>query len=413
MKGLKVALCLCLLGLIISSANQCFGAGFGLYEGSARGNALGGALVARADDPSALFFNPAGITQLSGTQVMAGATFIMPTTDVTTHSPLGTVTTSTESNVWYPPHLYATYQATDKVWLGLGIFSPFGLGTEFPENWPGRYNSYKAVIQTVNINPNIAVKLNDKVSIAAGLDFMYFDLDLRQKIPTGFFDVDQTLKGDSFGYGMNFGVHYKPCKWAAFGVSYRSQVAQHVTGDATFTPNITGVFNSTDASGTVTLPDELFLATAIYPTKDLSFEVGAVWTRWGTYDALTINYETPQIFGSSVTRLKNWQNVWRIFFGAEYKTTDWLDLRASYVYDQEPSDTEYVDYLVPANDRHLIGFGPGFHWKNWNLDLSYTYLIIKDRDVPTTLLQQKYGMLPSEFSGGHAHLVGVSIAYKF
>lgn len=420
MTRLRVLVYVCVLGLTLAAADPCLGAGFALYEGSARGNALGGALVAKADDPSALFFNPAGITQLPGLQMMAGATFIMPTTDVKTTSPYGTTTTSTESNVWVPPHLYATYQAAEKVWLGLGLFSPFGLGTEFNENWPGRYNSYKAVIQTININPTIALKLTDTVSMAAGLNFMWFDLDLRNKIrlatPTGFVladNIDQTLKGDSFGYGMNFGLRYKPFDCLAFGVAYRTQVQQNVKGDATFTPNNTPYFKSTSASGMVTLPDMLSMSAVVYPIKELSVEFGTIFTRWSSYSDLTIHYDTPQIFGNSVTRLKNWRDVWRMFVGVEYKAADWLDLRASYVYDQEPAETEYADYLVPANNRQLFSIGPGFHWRNWTLDLSYTYLYIISRDVPTTALQRSYGMLPSEFTNGYANMVGVSLGYKF
>ena len=185
MKGMhKLFTLLMVIVSVVFSAELCSASGFALYEASARGDALAGALVARADDPSALFFNPAGITQLPGLQIMAGATFIMPSTDVTTTSRTGAVTTSTVDNTWIPAHLYATYQATDKVWLGLGIFSPFGLGTEFPEDWPGKYNSYKAVIQTIVVNPNIAFKVNDKFSFALGLDLMWFDLDLKRKIDT-------------------------------------------------------------------------------------------------------------------------------------------------------------------------------------------------------------------------------------
>ena len=118
-----------------------YGAGFGLYEGSARGNALGGTMVGRADDPSAIYYNPAGITQLSGMQVMVGATAIRPSTTVKTMTPAGEVSTESEDNTWIPPHLYGTYQVVDNVWAGVGLFSRFGLGTEFPSDWPGRYNS--------------------------------------------------------------------------------------------------------------------------------------------------------------------------------------------------------------------------------------------------------------------------------
>jgi long-chain fatty acid transport protein len=428
LKSRRVLLLLVTVGFVFS-AGLCFGAGFALYEGSARGNALGGALVGRADDPSALFFNPAGITQLPGTQMMAGATFIMPKTDVTTRTPRGSITTTSESNVWMPPHLYLTYQATDKVWLGLAVFSPFGLGTEFNENWPGKYNSYKAVIQTVNVNPNIAFKVTDKLSLAAGLDLMYFDLTLKNKILTGFGDVDSSLKGDSVGVGMNFAAHYKACDWMRLGLSYRAQMQQNVTGDAKFTKPATfpsqlpyGLyFNSTTASGSITLPDELYFGAAFYPIKDLSLEVGGVWTHWNTYSALTVEYANPIIPGypysaypqavKTVTKVKEWNDVLRLFLGVEYKTTDWLDLRAGFVWDQEPSDNAYVDYLVPANDRYLFSFGPGFRWRNWTLDLSYTYLYIINRNnVPARAAD---GIYDSDFRNGYANMIGCSIGYKF
>ena len=428
---LRHGLILIVMVSIIGSAQLGWGAGFALYEGSARGNALGGAVVGRADDPSALFFNPAGITQLPGTQMMAGATFIMPKTDVTTHATSGApgITTTSESNVWIPPHLYLTYQATDKVWLGLGMFSPFGLGTEFNAAWPGRYNNYNAVIQTLTINPNIAFKLNDKLSMALGLDFMYFKLKLNQKItlnsalPSAIGDVDQSLKGDSVGVGMNFALHYKACDWLKLGASYRSQVTQSVGGDAEYTkPNASQpypynlyysqLFNDGKVSGNVTLPDEVFFGATFYPIQKLSFEVGGIWTHWSTYDALTIEYDNLKSVGSSsVTRTKNWDDTWRLFFGVEYNTTPWLDLRAGFVWDQEPVNASYVDYLVPANDRYLFSFGPGFKWRNWTLDLSYTYLMITDRD--NVAANPQYKVLDSSFSNGYAHLIGCSIGYKF
>lgn len=445
LKTRHALLLLVIVGLMFS-AELCSGAGFALYEASARGNALGGTLVGRADDPSALFFNPAGITQLPGTQMMAGATFIMPTTDVTTRTPQGTTTTTAEDNVWFPPHFYLTYQATDVVWLGLAVFSPFGLGTEFNENWPGAYNSYKAVIQTININPNIAFKLNDKVSLAAGLDIMYFDLTLKRKIPTYFpqfglklasSPVDRSLEGDSTGIGFNLGIHYKATDWLKLGASYRSQVQQALSGAATFvkpadfSPAFSSFFNNSSVRGTVTLPDELYLGAAIYPMKDLSIELGAVWTRWSTYDALTVEYGAAPIpaaalppvlrallfpGGSSdtvITEPKNWHDVWRLSVGVEYKATDWLDLRAGFTWDEEPVYNDYADYLVPANDRFLFSVGPGFRWRNWTLDLSYTYLYIQDRNnVPAhgSLLSPVWN---SDFTNGHANLIGCSIGYKF
>jgi long-chain fatty acid transport protein len=410
---------------VVFSAELCSASGFALYEASARGNALAGALVARADDPSALFFNPAGITQLPGLQMMAGATFIMPTAKVTTYSPQA-VTTRTEDNTWIPPHLYATYQASDKVWLGLGVFSPFGLGTEFPPDWPGRYNSYEAVIKTMVVNPNIAFKVNDKFSFALGLDLMWFDLDLKRKIPSAPFarrdvgDINGELQGDTLGMGFNVALHGQPYDWLRLGFSYRSQVTQNITGQAKFvrpaafnnSAVLSTLFNNTTGTGSITLPDEFYFGAAFYPIKDFSVEVGAIWTRWSTYNALTITYaQAPYPGATTSTQPKNWNDVWRPFIGFEYKAANWLDLRAGYAFDQEAINNQYADYLVPANNRHLFSVGPGFHWQNWSLDLSYTYLLITNRDnVPA---RPSEGVLPSSFSNGYANMVGVSVGYKF
>ena len=417
-KGLLSGLLVGLLGLF-SFVSMSHGAGFALYEGSARANAMGGAMVGKADDPSAVFFNPAGITQLPGTQFMAGATAIIPGTDVkTSNDPISRrdQTTTMKSHAWLPPHIYLTHQLSDRFYLGVGLFSPFGLGTEFDSDWPGRFNSYKAVIQTLNFNPNIAFKINEQLSVAAGFNVMWFDLELRNKILLGFdqlgrtIEVDQRLEGDSFGYGGNVAVHYRPCRWASLGVAYRSRMDQDVEGRAKFDR----IFGDTDADGSITLPDEVYMGLAIYPMPGLSLEAGAIWTNWSTYNKLLINYDEP-LGGrvSSVEREKKWEDTWRIFFGAEYKVNDMLDLRFGYVYDQEPSPDAHVDYLVPANDRHLFSFGPGIHWCGWTLDLSYTYLWVMDRTVDSNGRFATDRFLDSKFEGGHAHLIGLSVSHKF
>jgi long-chain fatty acid transport protein len=417
--------------VVVAVAQPSFGAGFALYEGSARGNALGGAMVGRADDPSALFYNPAGITQLPGLQVMGGATFVMPSTTVETFQGGHKTSTDSEDNVWIPPHLYATYQFNDSLWFGLGIFSQFGLGTEFPDTWPGRYNNYKAFIETLSINPNVAYKINDQLSIAAGMTAMWFDLTLDKKINPGSIfgiptpqaqDIDSHLTGDSWGYGFNLALHYKPFDWMALGFSYRSEVKQHIEGTADFTkPTAARVpaswFNDTDASGAIKLPAEVFLGAAFKPCQNVTWEVGGVLTMWSSFRDLTVNFANPIIVlpqplpsVSQQRSPKDWDDEWRIQTGIEYKALDWLDLRVGYVFDMEPSLSRTVDYLVPANDRHLFSGGAGFHWNKWTLDLSYTFLLIEDRDVFHSTAS---GVLPSKFRDGDAHLVGISMSYKF
>lgn len=421
----RVILAMVFLGLLAMPWNA-FGSGFALYEGSARGNALGGNLTGSADDASAVFYNPAGITQLEGVHLMAGATFINPSADISTINPYTgqETSTSSDSNWWVPPHLYATYQFNDKVWFGLGVFSRFGLGTEFDQDWAGRYNNYNAVIKTVSVNPNVALKLSDKWSIAAGVEAMYFDLKLEKKIDASgqnnpdfsLADVDSSLTGDTWGWGFNLGIHFKPVDWLAFGASYRSEMKVRLDGDADFTkptsfPLPSYLFNDTGAQGSLVLPDEVFLGVAVWPVERLMLQAGAIWTRWSSFKELEIYFDQDPVPGSSSSvSEKDWHDTWRLTLGAEYKATDWLDLRVGYIYDQSPVPNSTIDYLVPANDRNMFSVGSGFHWRNFDLDLSYTYLIINDRNVQG---RPEDGVYDGKITDGYANLIGVSVGYKF
>jgi long-chain fatty acid transport protein len=403
---------------MFTGAGVCSGAGFALYEGSARGNALAGGLVGRADDVSAIFYNPAGITQLMDLQVQAGATFIFPDMDVNTaNSPFGDPdgTTTTEGNVWAPPHAYLTYQVSDVTWFGLGVFSAFGLGTEFPDDWPGRFNNTKAVVETITINPNLAYRVTDTLSVAAGLDVVHFDLTLEKKIPVptlaGLIEFDQSIQGDDWGYGFNLGLHYKPNHAVALGISYRSSVEHEASLDVDFAPG--GVFTDTNGEGAVELPDELFIGLAVYPAEVLSLEVGAVWTRWSTYDALSLTLEDPLPTGAAeIAYEKNWKDVWRYNVSMEYMLSETMDLRAGYAYDNTPVPDGYVDYLVPGSDRHLLNFGSGFYSGNWSFDLSYTYLIIEDREVTGRPGSPDF-VLDSEYRNGVTHLFGFTMGFVY
>lgn len=417
--------------MLLAPTGLCRGAGFAIHEGSARGNALGGALVARADDPSVLFYNPAGMTRLPGSQVMGGATAILPATEVTTTYNDRKVSSSTKTNAWLPPHLYATRQCTDALWFGLGVFSRFGLGTQFDPNWPGRYNNTNAVIQTLAVNPNAAIKINDALSLAVGATWMWLDLTLEQKIAfpnltrpdpdTDAGDVDQCLTGDSVGYGFNAALHYKACDRLAIGMSYHSKVKQKIDGEVAYAKPgsveamFPTIFNDTSAWGEIVLPDMASFGLAFYPVDRLSVEIGGTWTGWSTFEKLTIHYGAPILDPvkpgvTNSTKEKKWNDVWRLQAGVEYEFLNGLDLRCGYVWDASPVPDETADYLVPANDRHLYSLGSGFHRGPWTLDVSYTYLHITGRTVRA---RPEDGIFDSEFENGRAHLIGFSLGYRF
>lgn len=413
-KSLFLFFCLVLLAF----SKQADAAGFGIYEWSSRGNALGGAMVARADDPSAVAFNPAGMVQLEGTQMMFGFTAISPTADMTGYDLPDVLMSkpeeSTVASSWFPPHFYYVRQFKENQWFGLGLFTRFGLGTEFDPNWFGRYNSYKAEIMSVSLNPSWAWKVNEKLSVGLGLEAMYFGIDLKKKLPNQKAPnpfgpgvaLDSELEGDSFGWGWNLGFLYKASDMLKFGLTYRSQVDQKVEGDFDiFLPDGSKLAHK-GASGQITLPDLVVAGVAFKPSQKLSVEIDAVLTRWSTYDRLTINFDDD----TSVTSPKDWEDTWRYQLGIEYALNENLDLRLGYIIDPSPIPDGTVDYIAPTNDRKLYSVGLGYRKGAWIYDVSYTYLDISPRNI-----QERPGdfVYDSRQDNGEAHLFGLSISRRF
>ena len=210
--------------------------GFALSDFGARGTSLAGGMVGRADDPSAVAWNPAGITQLPGTQTMVGMTLIQPSGTVDTEDAFGVGhSTDVDKHTWANPHAYLTHQFSDNLWGGIGIFSRFGLGNSYPTNWPGRENLKYVSLKTVSLNPNLAFKVNDNLSLAVGLEFMYATMLMKKDYGLGPLGYNQQkLTGSSIAPGFNLAAHYTfNDQWAA-GLTYRSRVTQRVHGDLEF-----------------------------------------------------------------------------------------------------------------------------------------------------------------------------------
>ena len=400
------------LGVAAAMAAQTvLGAGFGIYEGSARGNAMGTEITADPASPSVLYNNAAGMTELEGTQVEGGATFIRPNQSVTTMTPMGAVKNDADSKWWTPPNAYVTHQFNDKVWTGVGMFSRYGLGIDYDDDWAGRYNCQKATIQSIDVNPSVAFKVIDSLSLAAGLRAEWFEFELSKALPTGTPFVDPDLqfhmKGDSWGIGYNLGAYYEATDWLAFGLAYDSEIDQEVEG--TYDVNHP-LLSGGDGSGDITTPGILRFGTSVKATDKLTVNAGVIYTMWSSYDELAIDFD-PALLGQvpSSTTEKDWDDVFRYQLGAEYALTDVWALRAGYIYDETPDPDAHVDYIVPGNDRNLLSLGVGYKKGDFSCDLSYTYLMIKDRDVSA---RPEEGVLPGEFNDGDAHLIGVSLGYK-
>lgn len=385
-------------------------AGFAMYEFSARGNALGGAMTARRADPSSIAFNPALVTQLEGTQTLAGVTVVAPQVSVDVNGS----TTDAESNMWTIPHAYATTQINDNLFLGVGTFSRFGLGTEYPSDWAARNDLQSVSIKSMSVNPVLGVR-HGNFALGMGIEAMWFDYDQRQATTVGTTDIDGRVRGDATGFGLNGGAWWKATDSVALGASFRTPIKQDLEGRATFDKNGAAVpstwFNSTGAEGTVTLPGEVRFGVAWEPDNRWSVAVDVTRTFWSSYDELRIRYNEP-VTPVTTESLKTteWRDVWRLGAGVEYRLTDMVDLRAGYVYDCEPVNPDRLDFLVPANDRQLYSLGVGVHDGPWQVDVSYTYLWIKGRDGE---VEGKNTIYDVRFHDGDAHLLGLSAGWEF
>ena len=409
--------------LVLSSAMVCaFSAsalaeGFALTDWGARGTALGGGMVGRADDASAVAHNPAGITQLPGTQMMGGMTAITPMGTLNTYDRNGNHTaTKVERNWWVNPHFFVTQQLNDDVYLGVGVFSRFGLGNSYPTPWPGRTNLMNVKLQTVSLNPNIAYKLTDKLSVAVGVEAMYASMHMEKDAavamtPRGPLYNRQELTGDSVGFGGNIALHYVfNDQWSA-GLTYRSRVKQDVRGDFKWRDRVSPMQADADLFGTLNLPQVATAGVTYKHNKDLSFEAGVVYTGWSAYQSLDIVLEEP--YNMTNHSPKNWKDTWAFNLSTEYRVLDWLTLRAGYVYETSPMNDKTMDYMTPSDGRMRFSGGVGFNWEDWTLDLAYSYIKINSVNYDTSAANGTPGVLPGSGNKANAHVMAATVGYKF
>ncbi len=390
---------------ILLGAGHVSAAGFALYETGARSVALGGAILGSSQGASTLYANPAGMTELPGACMDVGLSFINPAMDIELTTPAGKRTYKPDDQWFPPPFAYYTQQMNDQVWLGLGIYMPYGLGVHHDDpEWAGRFNSVETLITSYDFNPNIAYKVNDRLSIAAGLQIMYFDIELTRAIPD--VPVLLELEGDSVGFGGNAAVSLKLADDLVLGLVYRSPVKQSIEGDAMLGPYSVGV------EGDITLPASYSGGLNYTGVEKWNFGAVATYTEWSSYDELKMDFDSPALLGtSSSTSVKDWNDVWRFGFGAEYQMSEKLVLQGGYVYDNDPIPSAHADYLLPPGDRQIISLGANYRFdNNWKVGLAFAYLMLKDVTVQA---RPQEGVFPTEFKNGDTRILSVSLARNF
>jgi long-chain fatty acid transport protein len=383
-----------LFASIFVATSSAQAAGFALIEQSASGmgNAFAGGSAA-AEDASTIFFNPAGMTYIEGTQAAGALHLINPNAEFNNKGtvganggrPLGGEGPNA-GDLAFVPNLYFMTDINPSIKVGVGINAPFGLKTEYDDKWMGRFQADKSEVKTININPSIAFKANDQLSLGFGVSIMRAEATLTRAVNFGpFGEGSVKVKGDDWGFGFNLGAIYQATADTRIGVAYRSKVEQHLDGDVKFqrpvglpAPFVAGTPNG-GVKADLTLPEN-FSVSAFSKLDDKWDLMGDVtWTRWSQFKELKIVRDNDKVL---TTTPENWDNTLRYSVGVSYHYSDALKLRAGLAYDEEAISDKFRTARIPGNDRKWLSLGAGWQVSPVSkVDVGYSHLFISDAKI--------------------------------
>ena len=273
--------------------------------------------------------------------------------------------------------------------------------------------AYEVSLETVSITPTIAVHASDEWSLAMGLEAM--TIDFTQKMYMQAFADSFKIHGTGVAWGGNYSFTYRP-NWAerwSFGGMYRTKVKQELSGYVRTASGNTYPaplnMKNADALGYITLPDSISFGTAFRATDNWTLEAGVIGTFWSSYDQILIEYKN-EFSSPDIKNQKKYKDVIRVNFGTEYKLNKNWAVRAGYTFDQSPINDHYMDTLVPADDRHLLGVGVGYRTDTWSADIGYSHIFIKDLSGTTS---SQYNNRPAKYTDGSSDIISFTFGYKF
>lgn len=409
MKGLGILI----IAFILIWTPYVFASGFYLYNQDIKAQAQASAFTAQADNPSAVYYNPAGMSQLDGTQVSANGRFVRLETEY--ESTLG-ATEDMQAEWAVVPAAYITSDlATEKWTFGLGLFAPFGLSTSWSDTGLFKYIATDTAFNMVDINPSVAYQLLPELSVGLGVDYynVYsYTSELKQNLLIADADVELDVDGD--GWGFNLGALWKPHEQHSFGLTYRSRVDIEFSGDFTVDniPIILGLPASISSNVTadLTLPSIVSGGYAFRPTDKLKLEADIYWVEWSTLDKVEIINDDTGILLSSTD--KNWEDTWVFAIGGEYYLKEDLALRAGYFFAENAIPEGTFDPVVPDNDLHAFSVGLGYTIDRFTIDIAYTLGIYEERDIDNNIGAAVGATVDGNYDS-LIHIIGVGVGYRF
>lgn len=398
---LSSVLAMAAMGLVISV--PAFGAGFSIFEQGSRAMGMAGAFTAQADDPSAMFHNAAGLAFQEERDFLVGFTWIRSTEaefEGDPPFPGSGVGAEQETLSEFPPHLYWVEPLGDRATFGLAINSPFGLVVEWEDGatFPGRFQSSKSALVTVDVNPTLAFKLSENFSLGVGAIARFAEVELNQFVGAqnpftqtvdnvGFLDLTSDFNE---GFGFNLGALHKVTNSFSWGLSYRSEVEVDFDGDGFLTqiptgnPQLDGLIGQSLPFGRdlpvetgIDFPEMASLGLAFHLSPTVVLETDFNWVGWSSFDVLVIDFVNDDL--PDAERPQNWDDVNNYRVGLSIDTAAGNQWRFGAVYDETPQPEEAVSPLLPDNDRLGATIGYGFQGRRVHWDFAFMYLHLDER----------------------------------
>ena len=437
---LTVATALCSSAVMCASTASA--AGFQLTEQSVAGmgRAHAGAGIV-GDDVSAIHFNPAGMTLLHGLQTTVAGTYVSLDID---YKGLKGETENGRDKPASIPAAFLSYQVNDSLWLGLAITSPYGMRIRYGSDWAVKERGISGSVTTVDINPNIAWKVNDYISLGGGISALWTHSKIKSGLPVGGGQFE--YKGSDWMFTYNLGLMVTPTEDLRFGVSYRSSA--HVTARGDYYIRGNDIMNGEgDGKGRLQTPETVYISATWKPIQRLRLSGLARWANWKKFedmrfsmdnkDNLTQTSKAPLylagiakqwgypasagglVGGILQNRLANvsiqndWKAAWLFSLGADLDITDQWTIRGGIALETDPiKKQELRTALIPDTKR--LWLTCGLSWKptpKWQVDMAYGHIRgIGHRDLykePGS--NEKVG----KFEKMNAWMAGAAVTYRF
>ncbi|PCI42829.1 MAG: long chain fatty acid transport protein [Proteobacteria bacterium] len=404
--------------VVLLFSSTAFASGFAVKDQGTKAMSLGNAFTGVADDTTAAWYNPAALAFQDGISVTGGAQLVMPKVDYTAST--GTTYAMDKKN-HVVPFVYMSYSLEDSpLAFSLAVNAPFGLSTDWTDSGapftkilnPGLVSGSLTFseIKLINVNPSIAYKINDNISVAVGV--MYFD------VPKLAFDnVGVSQHGSGNGWGGNAAIFYKGDGFNA-GLTYRSRVKVDVSGTARGHSGLAligksaliGVTSTVDTS--FTTPDMVSGGISFHPMENVLLSAQVDWVNWKTFDKLDFTYGASAlngVTGTSKSVAENWKATTSFSLGTEWSFQKDMHLRAGYAFDPTPISASEFSPRIADNDRHFLTLGYGQDFSMGTLNLAYGYILInKLNQTASPAARQRNGTYK-----GNIHIVSADYTLRF